>query len=73
MGIICKLENDLIYPEKWKSLYNKMPKECQKIVNGPPECIGIGKNKKLGWFIMGSGQGPCLLWSEKGDKNETKK
>ncbi len=58
-------ENDLISPEKWKELYDQMPKECQEVVDGPPECLGIGRNEKLGWFIMGSGQGPCLLWSEK--------
>jgi hypothetical protein len=45
-----------------------MPKICQEVVDqssrAGAECIGIGKNDKLGWFIMGSGQGSVLLWSE---------
>jgi len=65
MGIVCKLEDDLIPPEKWNLFYNNMPKECQEVADAPLECIGIGKNDKLGYFIMGSGQGPCLLWKEK--------
>ena len=65
MGIICKLEDDLIAPDRWQNLLNEMPKECQKVANKAPQGLGIGKNKKLGWFIMGSGQGPQLCWSEK--------
>lgn len=67
MGFVCRLEDDLIHPKQWKSLYDEMPDECKKVVDGPPECLGIGKNEKLGWFIMGSGQGPHLCWSEKGE------
>ncbi len=68
MGIVCRTENDLIDPDKWLSLYEEMPEECKKVVDGPRDCIGIGKNADLGWFIMGSGQGPCLLWSERSQK-----
>ena len=64
MGKVCKLEDDLIHPNQWKGLYDQMPKECKEIVDDRPECLGIGKNDKLGWFIMGSGQGPTLCWSE---------
>jgi hypothetical protein len=59
------LEKELIDPKLWRGLYFKMPQKCKEIVDGPVECIGIGRNKELGWFIMGSGQGPCLLWTEK--------
>lgn len=64
LSTICDFEDDLIPPEKWQNLYVEMPKKCQEIVDGSTECIGIGKNNKIGWFIMGSGQGPVLLWSE---------
>jgi hypothetical protein len=68
MGKINKLENDLIPPIFWNKLYYLMPKKCREVVKGPPDCIGIGRNKKYGWFIMGAGQGPSLLWSEKENK-----
>ena len=58
-------EKDLISPECWDELYTSMPKECQEVVEGQPDCLGIGYNEELGWFIMGSGQGPSLLWQEK--------
>jgi len=66
MRKVSSLEDDLIHPNKWNSLYAEMPKQCKAVVDVPPDCIGIGKNEKYGWFIMGSGQGLCLLWAEKG-------
>ena len=68
MGIVCKLEDDLIDPDKWADLYNQMPIKCKELVDEPLCCLGIGQNEKLGWFIMGSGQGPSLLWQEKNGK-----
>ena len=65
MGIVCRLEDDLIDPKEWPWLYDKMPDECKRVVDSPPQSIGIGRNKELGWFVMGCGQGPCLCWSEK--------
>lgn len=65
MGIICALERDLIDPALWSDLYDQMPEECKVVVDSPPDCLGIGRNDKYGWFIIGSGQGPCLCWSEK--------
>jgi hypothetical protein len=64
------LEKDLIPPERWKRLYKTtMPDivkhefELQLKAGGS---IGIGRNKKLGWFILvTAGQGPCLVWQEK--------
>ena len=73
MGKVSKLENNLIHPEKWHSLYESMPNECKDIVLGPLDCLGIGRNKRLGWFIMGSGQGPSLLWSERNYEEEKRK
>ena len=68
---VCALEGYLIDPDKWHDLYKKMPPECKKVVDDcdiEPDCIGIGRNEEHGWFIIGAGQGPCLLWSEKGKK-----
>lgn len=66
MGKICKLEDDLINTEVWQKYYDEMPKKCKSVVDSKiPEGLGIGRNEKYGWFIMGSGQGPSLLWSEK--------
>ncbi len=63
---VCALEDDLIPSDQWKGLYSELPEECKRIVDSDEEqCVGIGKNEKLGWFVMGSGQGPCLLWSER--------
>ena len=64
MGLVCKLEDDLIPYYKWAFLYESMPTECKNVASAPLDCIGIGKNHEYGWFIMGSGQGPSLLWSE---------
>lgn len=59
-----ELETILLPPELWENFYDIMPNECKEVVDGPPQCLGIGRHKKLGWYIVGSGQGPCLLWSE---------
>ncbi len=58
----------LINPNRWQSFYNQMPKECKKIVDNPKEQggpTGIGLSHSTGWFILGTGQGPFLIWSEK--------
>lgn len=68
MGFVCRLEDDLIDPDTWLDIYDQMPDKCKEVVDAPPQCLGIGRNKKYGWFIMGSGQGPCLIWSE--NKND---
>lgn len=30
--------------------------------------IGIGHTEKTGWFILGTGQGPFIIWTEKSIK-----
>ncbi len=55
---VFKLEKDLIYPDEWDNLYCVMPIQCKKVVDVMkifPDCVGIGRNEKIGWFIMGSG------------------
>lgn len=65
MSKCAKFEDDLLPVELWKNFYHIMPRMCQEVVDGPPECLGIGRNEELGWFIAGSGQGPCICWVEK--------
>ena len=57
-------ERYLIPPKDWAGLRGDMPKECLEIVDGPPDCVGVGKSPTLGWFVAASGQGPAILWSE---------
>lgn len=65
---IFALEHKLIEPEQWDDLYNQMPDYCQKVVDDlkiEPHCIGIGWDDTVGWFVLGAGQGPHLIWKEK--------
>ena len=61
-----RLERDLISSEKWPELFNQMPAECQKATTEgePGASIGIGRNGEVGWFVLGCGQGPFLIWAE---------
>lgn len=63
-------ERYLIDPITWGRIYNVMPKECQKVADGPRECVGIGFGRAAGWFILASGQGPHLVWAEHPDQFE---
>ena len=66
-------EEYLILPSGWPRLFSEMPKPCQKIVEESAklkQCVGIGYNEAAGWFILASGQGPCLCWAEHPDKFE---
>jgi len=67
MGFVTDWEDGLIPIELWPVYYDEMPKECKKVVDGHKDCVGIGRNKELGWFTAFSGQGPCIAWSENGD------
>lgn len=69
---IRNLEMQLINPNRWKSFYNEMPKECKDVVDNPNQQggpTGIGLSHTIGWFILASGQGPSLIWSEKPVEN----
>ena len=71
MGLCANWEEDCIDPADWDKLYDKMPKECQAFVRQmrkQPDCMGLGRNKKFGWFIHGSGQGPSIYWAENRDE-----
>jgi len=51
------LEKYLIDPLRWED-------DPSWSGNGPP--IGLGKHPTKGWFVMCSGQGPFVAWSEWG-------
>lgn len=58
------LERKMIPVDRW----NEAPEHAQKLAQeGTDEGVptGIGKDEKLGWFVICSaGQGPMLVWSE---------
>lgn len=62
------LEKQLIDWEKLKKIKEHLPVYCQRLLDMTPDELGgstgIGRNEELGWFVMGCGQGPCLLWTE---------
>lgn len=69
MGKVYEAEDYLIPPDRWDAFYDTMPVECQRIVDGPlAEPLGIGYEYSVGWFILGSGQGPGVCWAENPDK-----
>jgi len=72
-----RLERDLIKRDKWHDRYDSMPPTIREVVdnfNNPDfdpfsyGCsVGIGHNDEVGWFLLGSGQGPFLLWADGDD------
>jgi hypothetical protein len=67
-----RLERDLIGSDKWQDRYDEMPPKVQRTVDRIAKdpwsegcSIGIGHNEEVGWFILGCGQGPFLIWIEK--------
>lgn len=59
------LERKMIPVDRW----GDAPEHAQKLAQeGTDDGIptGIGKDEKLGWFVIcTAGQGPMLVWSEK--------
>ena len=63
------LEKKLINWEKLRERKDELPEYCRKIfdtLDADPEALGgpagIGWDENLGWFVLGSGQGPFLHW-----------
>ena len=69
-----RLERDLIGSDKWAEHYDDMPPTVKEVVNNfrNPDfdpfsygcSIGVGHNEEVGWFVLGCGQGPIVLWIE---------
>jgi hypothetical protein len=57
------LEMQLIPPDKWEE---KAPEHVYKMAmeysTGGP--TGLGWNERIGWFMLGTGQGPYIAWME---------
>ncbi len=75
--ITFELEKHLIPPDKWdKDLISKFPENLRDEIeynirwsNGEekdmPHPIGLGFREDIGYFMIGCGQGPFIIWSEK--------
>ena len=60
---VFKLEKYLIPPERWNG---EVPNFVRDKINPEDDSpIGFGYTKETGWFILGTGQGPFLIWKEK--------
>lgn len=79
--ITFELEKHLIPIKKWKDAANNFPENLREEImyhirweNGEeqdmPHPIGIGFRKDVGWFMLGGGQGPFIIWAEKNINSE---
>ena len=63
-----ELEAYLLCPTAWTDdIIDRFPEDLQEelrdssIAGGP---IGIGEHPEHGWFCLGCGQGPFIIWME---------
>ena len=66
--IAFEAEQHLIPPNKWEEALPKLPEEGRKILEeemvAPSGPTGLAKHPEYGYMILGSGQGPFIIWSE---------
>jgi len=64
-----ELEHYLIDPEKWDDrLLSLIPCNIRDELEGlNPTPIGIGIHPSCGIFVLGTGQGPFIMWTQNGD------
>lgn len=73
---IFELERHLVPFYEWinhrehlpSNIWNMLENQFTAIENYGPGCVGpmgLGLDKELGYFILGSGQGPFVIWMEK--------
>lgn len=64
---IFEIEKYLIDPKDWKTCGIE---EKQLLMveeeSGEGQSTGIAKHPEYGFFVLGAGQGPFMIWSEKG-------
>jgi hypothetical protein len=62
-------EKFMIPSEFWtEEIMDQFPEDIRKELEYGEIPTGIGHHNQLGWFVTASaGQGPCLVWSEKGE------
>jgi len=67
--IAFEAEKHLIPLSQWRQHLPKMPEEGRAILrmemDGPSGPTGLAKHPEHGYMILGSGQGPFIIWSEK--------
>jgi hypothetical protein len=69
-----RLERDLIGSDKWSQYYDKMHQTVREVVDNfrNPDfdpfsygcSVGVGFNEEVGLFVLGTGQGPFVMWTE---------
>ena len=66
--ITFELEKHMINPDKWKEHLPKLPKEAREILEAelkrPSGPTGLAWHPKYKYVILGSGQGPFIIWSD---------
>ena len=71
------LEKYLIDPAKWnedESWRDVAPADIRSLVDdaGPGRpSVGLGRHPEKGWFVMVTGQGPAVAWSQWGIEKTT--
>lgn len=55
------------YMVNWDTIpWDEVPLEMQGFKNEDGYPIGAGRHPKFGWFVLASGQGPYIVWTECG-------
>ncbi len=62
---VFQLEKQMVSTEEWASISHNYPLRLQDEMKSLEQPIGFGWDEEVGWFSLGSGQGPFLIWAEK--------
>ena len=58
---VFELETYSIPVKDWANC--DAPKEAKELLKDGGGPIGLANHLIYGWFVLGAGQGPCVLWS----------
>jgi hypothetical protein len=62
-----ELERYLIEPRHWykdQSWLELVPPDVIEELDTSEQPTGLGRHPTKGWFVLGTGQGPFIVWSE---------
>jgi len=66
--VTFELEKYGVSPEDWEEHIPNLPKEAQKIMREEMACpsgpTALALHPKYGYVILGSGQGPFIIWAD---------
>jgi len=64
--IAFEAESNLLPPETWDYL-DDLPEEAKRILTEPDAGgpVGLAKHREYGYIVLGCGQGPFIIWSER--------